>query len=162
MNPLTIKRLFKNASASVLAANAHDYGDGKPAEAPSCAGKETPARPGVEMGKIQPKQAAKPMRAKEPNKIEREYELMLKAQFPAAVIRWEAYTLRMANRATYTADYSVLHPNGILEFHEVKGAFVFAKGLVKPRIAAAMFPLHKFTLAQKKKDGWHITEFPNR
>lgn len=50
MSPHLIKRLFKNASASVLAANAHDYGDGKPAEAPYCDGKAAPARHGSESG----------------------------------------------------------------------------------------------------------------
>lgn len=102
----------------------------------------------------------KPRRATEMNRTEAEYGLMLKAQFPGAVIHWEAYVLRLANRCTYCPDFSVFH-EGKLSFWEVKGSFVFPKALVKPRIAAVMFPHHKFTLAQKTKQGWKITEFPN-
>lgn len=96
---------------------------------------------------------------KEPNKTEREYWRMLQAQFPQAEIRWESYTLRMASRATYSPDFSILHADGVLDFHEVKGAYVFPKALAKLRIAAGLFS-HKFTLAQKLKRGWQITELP--
>lgn len=99
----------------------------------------------------------KPRRAKEPNATEREYELMLRAAYPHAVIRWEAYTLRLANRCTYTPDWSVMFTDGRIEMHEVKGAYLFPKALAKPRVAAEVFN-HRFVLAQKLKTGWQITE----
>ena len=100
-----------------------------------------------------------PARAKEPNRTEREYWLILKARFPQADIRWEAYTLRLASRCSYTPDLSVLHPDNTLEFWEIKGPFVFSKALTKVRAVAGAFS-HKFTLAQKLKTGWKITELP--
>lgn len=114
------------------------------------------SRPAAVPATVQPA-ATKPARAKEPNRTEREYELMLTRAFPDATIRWEAYILRLAHRATYTPDFSVLHPGGELEFHEVKGAYIFPKALVKLRIAAELFD-HPFTLAQKLKSGWQITQ----
>ncbi len=99
----------------------------------------------------------KPRRAKEPNQTEREYEAILKRQFPGAVIRWEALTLRLADRCTYSPDYIVFLPNGSIECHEVKGGFIFPKALVKPRMAAEAFPW-RFVLAQKRKGGeWEIS-----
>lgn len=104
----------------------------------------------------------KPRRAREPNRTEREFEAQLRAKFPAATIRWEGYRLKLAHLATYEPDYSVQHEDGTVEFFEVKGAYVFPKALAKLRIAAVMFPQHKFTLAQKKKTGWEITELHNK
>jgi len=106
--------------------------------------------------------AKKPRRAKEPNRTEREYESILKAQFPVSQIRWEAYTLRLAARCAYTPDYAVIHADGRVDLHEVKGAFIFSKALVKPRLAAVQFPQHRFFLAQKKKSGWEITELSSK
>jgi len=104
----------------------------------------------------------KPHRAKEPNRTEREFEAQLRTEFPKATIRWEAYRLKLAPLATYEPDYSVAHENGTVEFFEVKGPYVFPKALAKLRVAAVMFPQHKFTLAQKKKIGWERTELPNK
>jgi hypothetical protein len=104
----------------------------------------------------------KPRRAQEPNRTEREYEAMLYSQYPYAKIKWEAYTLRLADRCRYTPDWAVVHPDGRVEFHEVKGAYVFPKSLVKPRLAAVQFPQHLFILAQKLKSGWEISELSNK
>lgn len=105
-----------------------------------------------------PGEGQKPRRAKAPNQTEREYEAMLRRQFPDADIRWEAYVLRLADRATYSPDFSIQHPDGRLEFAEVKGSYVFPKALVKLRIAAEMFN-HRFVLAQRLKGGeWKIEQ----
>lgn len=100
----------------------------------------------------------KPRRAKMPNATEREYETMLYESLPGATIRWEAYTLRLADNCTYTPDFSVLSTSGELSFYEVKGPYIFPKALVKPRLAAAMFE-HPIYLAQKKKTGWEVSQF---
>lgn len=140
LTPEQIQRLFPGASKSLLAANG-----------------STPIQPAVEI----PQETKKPRRATEPNKTELEYERILRAQYPDAEIRWEAYTFRLASRTNYTPDFSVLHPDKSLDFHEVKGAFIFPKALVKPRMCAQEFP-HRFFLAQKIKGEWKITELPKR
>lgn len=99
--------------------------------------------------------ASKP-KGRRPNRTESEYGLILKAQFPAAQVRYEAYTLRLADGLRYTPDWSVEHPDGRLEFVEIKGAFVFSRSLVKPKAAAELFP-QRFTVAQKLKTGWEVT-----
>lgn len=92
-----------------------------------------------------------------PNRTEAEYGLILRAQFPLAEIRYEAYTLRLADGLRYTPDWSVEHPDGRLEFFEVKGVFVFSRSMVKPKAAAELFP-QRFTVAQKLKTGWEVTQ----
>lgn len=93
---------------------------------------------------------------KGPNRTESEYGLILKAKFPGSNVRFEAYTLKLADGCRYSPDWSVEHPDGTLEFHEVKGPFIYSKSLTKPRTAAELFP-QRFTLAQKLKSGWEIT-----
>lgn len=138
----------------------------EPPKAPIPAGAASTARPATILSKIPGQDSgktvpAKPRRAKEPNRTEREYEMMLKASFPAAIVKWEAYTLRLASRVNYTPDFSVLHPSGELEFFEVKGPYIWPKAMVKLRMAAEQFD-HPFTLAQKLKSGWEITSIVGR
>ena len=92
---------------------------------------------------------------------EAEYELILKAEYHDAQILFQAYTLKLAPDTRYTPDFAVVFENGRVDFHEVKGAFVFAKALNKPKVAAAMFPQHKFFLAQKSQAGWKIKFLPS-
>lgn len=102
-------------------------------------------------------QIRKPKRLpKGPNRTESEYGLILKAKFPQSNVRFEAYTLKLADGCRYSPDWSVEHPDRTLEFHEVKGPFIYSKALTKPRTAAELFP-QRFTLAQKLKSGWEIT-----
>lgn len=133
-----LARLFPGASKSLLAANGNAV---------------TPVAIDLE--------AVKPRRAIEPNKTEREFERILRAQYPNAIIRWEAYTLKLASRTNYTPDFSVIHPDNSLDFYEVKGAYIFPKAITKPKIAAQEFP-HRFFLAQKLKGEWKITELQKR
>lgn len=140
ITPEQLAQLFPGASKSLIAAN----------QGIICA-------PAVEA----PIPEVKPRRATEPNKTEREYERILRAQYPDAEIRWEAYTLRLADRCSYSPDFSVLHRDNTIDFHEVKGGYVFPKALVKLRVAAQEFP-HRFFLAQKTKGEWKITELSKR
>lgn len=100
--------------------------------------------------------ASSKSKGRRPNRAETAYGLILQAQFPAATVRYEAYTLKLADGVRYTPDWSVEHPDGRLEFFEIKGAFVFSRSLVKPKAAAELFP-QRFTVAQKLKTGWEIT-----
>lgn len=152
MNPEELKARFPNASKSMIAANAEEHG-------PNARTKRV-LKPSDMRGILKDK-SVKPRRAKSMNKTEREYYDKLLAIYPSEDVKWEAYTLRMASRACYTPDFSVTFPYGRLEFHEVKGAYIFSKALVKLRIAAELFP-HKFYLAQKNKTGWEVQEIPKR
>lgn len=103
----------------------------------------------------------KPRRATSMNKTETEYLERLKRIHEGSDIRWEAYTLRLANRCNYTPDFSVQHPGKAIDFHEVKGGYIFPKALVKLRMAAELFT-HRFFLAQKKGGKWTVTEMQKR
>lgn len=145
MSPETIKRLFPNASESLLAANAI-----------------LPASPTlIDCVKEARKEAVKPKRAREPNRTEKEYRLILDRDYPDCEIRWEAYVLRLANRVTYNPDFSIQYPSGELEFVEVKGSYIYPKALQKLRVAAEYFN-HRFVFAQKLKTGWNVTEIAGR
>lgn len=109
-----------------------------------------------------PEPVKKPRRATSMNKTEREYSEILIAKYSSeSQIRWEGYTLTLANRAKYTPDFAVVFQDGHIEFHEVKGAYIYPKALVKLRIAAELFP-HRFFLAQKKGGKWTVTEMQKR
>lgn len=88
-------------------------------------------------------------------RTEAEFELILKSEHPSAVILFEAYTLKLAPDTRYTPDYAVVEDNRV-SFYEVKGRYVYEKALNKPKIAAAMFPQHKFFLAMKSDNGWSV------
>lgn len=90
------------------------------------------------------------------NRTEREYSMILSRKFPTANIRYEGYSLKLAEGCRYIPDFAVELQDGRLEFHEVKGAFIFSKALTKPKTAAELFP-QRFVLAQKIKGEWHIT-----
>lgn len=96
------------------------------------------------------------------NRTEAEYQAMLRAQYPEAEIKYEAYTLKLANGVRYTPDFAVCHRDRTVDFHEVKGRFIFSRALVKPRVAATTFPHHRFFLAQKIAGSWTVTEDPQR
>ena len=79
-------------------------------------------------------------------------------------IKFEAHTLRMANRTGYTPDFFVTTCDGF-EFHEVKGYWE-DDARVKWKVAAEMFWGFRFFAAteRKKKDGggWEIEEYGAR
>ena len=143
-------------SAETLRLNPHLFGGA--AQIASCSSRA--ATP-----EARPTPAKKEKPEKQPNQTEREYALILKRQYPSAEIRYERYKLRIAVGCWYIPDFAVEFPDGRMEFHEVKGAFIFSKALTKPKAAAEMFP-QRFWLAQKarKKDGgeWTVTELPGR
>jgi hypothetical protein len=94
------------------------------------------------------------------NSTESKYELILRAlkqQGKIHCYRYEAITLRLADRTTYTPDFAVLLPDGLMEFHEVKGGRVFAAGAVKYKIAAEQYPEFQFVWCQEKRGVWTVT-----
>lgn len=78
-----------------------------------------------------------------------------------AVVDYERITFKLADDTRYTPDFFVLLPDGLIEFHEVKGFFEdHAK--VKFKVVADQHPWFKFVLVRKraKKDGggWDVRE----
>lgn len=97
-------------------------------------------------------------KSSEPNKTEAAYWRLLKSQYPECEVRFNQYTLKLGDNCRYTPDLAVVHPDGKIDFHEVKGGFIFEKAMYKPRMAASEFPHHKFFLAQKKQGEWIVKQ----
>jgi hypothetical protein len=95
------------------------------------------------------------------NKTEEAYSKVLetKKKF-GSIHHWEfeAITLRLADRTTYTPDFFVILPNGEIEFHEVKG-FWHQAGRIKIKVAAENHPWFVFTAVQLKKKEWIYERF---
>lgn len=105
---------------------------------------------------LKPYRQAKP---RGPNKWEAEYEIELKARLHSSEIIWygfEAITLRLADRTTYTPDFVVMYPDRSIEVVEIKG-FLREDANVKFKVAAELFPF-VFLMLRKKKvsegGGW--------
>lgn len=103
------------------------------------------------------------------SKTERDYEVELKLRLDAEQIhayRFEAITLRLANRTTYTPDFYVLCCDGSMEFVEVKGSWKAPnqdKSRVKLKVAAEQYPEFRFVAvtrqATRDGGGWVREEF---
>lgn len=142
------------ASASFLALNP-DLGAPAPARCATASAPEAKTGPEIpEKRKSEPKKTG----------TEIEFEAMLRRQYPESNIRFEAYTLKLADGLRYTPDFAVEHPDGSIDFYEVKGAFLFRGAtqsmtratLTKPRTAAMLFP-QRFHIAIKDRSGeWSI------
>lgn len=119
-----------------------------------------PVRPVVAFsGQKGPEIAEKTKQPKIPTGTEREYEAMLRREHPDCRVLFERYTLKLSNDCRYVPDFAVVHPDGRVDFHEVKGAFLFGgatkssthTSLTKPKLAAENFPQHNFCRATKDK-----------
>lgn len=95
------------------------------------------------------------------NGTESAYAVILEAKRRAGHIQayaYEAITLKLAPRTTYTPDFLVLSADGYVELHEVKGGFHRDDARVKLKVAATLFPWFAFTLATYKGKKWSLTE----
>lgn len=91
------------------------------------------------------------------NRTEAEYAGMLdqiKAAGHIIEYGFERVKLRLATGAWYCPDFDIRHPNGDVEFVEVKGGFIREASTVRLKVAAAQFSTCVFTLAQKKGKEW--------
>ncbi len=96
------------------------------------------------------------------NGLEREYAAMLEARRIAGEIaewHFDAVKLRLAEKTFYSPDFMVMMPDGMIEYHEVKGGFIEDDASVKIKVAASKFPF-RFVLCQKKKkkEPWTFQE----
>lgn len=95
------------------------------------------------------------------NKTETRYANILQGYVLAGEIlryEFEAFTFRLGDRTRYTPDFMVVRPDHSVEFHEVKGSYIWEDARVKVKAAASRFNCFKFILAQWKKGQWNITE----
>lgn len=112
---------------------------------------------------------------------EREFKAMLERENPGCRVLFSRYSFLLSTDCRYVPDFAVVHPvewlqreSGAsvpfcsLELHEVKGAHLFRGAtksmttatLVKPKLAAELFPWHRWFRATKSKDGtWSREEY---
>jgi len=102
---------------------------------------------------------------KEINALETRYilEVLEPARISGKIVEWwyEGVRFKLADRTTYTPDFMVLMPDGMIEIHETKG-FWEEDARVKIKVAASLFPFTFKALrpiAKKHGGGWTIEEF---
>ena len=97
------------------------------------------------------------------NNLERRYADHLRTLQLAGEIHsyaFERHNLKLADRTYFKPDFQVMLPDGIIEFHEVKG-FMMDDANAKLKIAADQFPHFVFRLVKwDKHAGWQITALP--
>lgn len=93
------------------------------------------------------------------NVLETQYAAHLEQEKSYGFIQWyafEALTLKIADDCRYTPDFIVMHANGELQIHEVKGYWM-DDALVKIKAAAEKFPFRFMSFSpipKKKGGGW--------
>lgn len=96
------------------------------------------------------------------NGHEEKYAFQLQSQRNLGVISWfrfEPIKLRLADKTFYSPDFMVQLPDGLLEFHEVKG-FWEDDARVKIKVAAEQYPEFQFVgVTWNKRDGWKEERF---
>lgn len=95
------------------------------------------------------------------NKTEAAYADILEAERIAGRIHswhYERVTFKLADDCRYTPDFQVVYPDGLVEYHEVKG-FWEDDALAKIKVAATSFPEFTFRAFHKKSGQWHEREF---
>lgn len=98
----------------------------------------------------------------EMNKLEAKYsEYLDQCQLAGMISLWryESEKLRLADKTWYLPDFKVILPDGLIEFHEVKG-FWRDDARVKIKVAAEQFPEYIFkSCTFNKAQGWCFEEF---
>ena len=95
------------------------------------------------------------------NKTEAEYMRMLARDADIASATPHAIKFSISipgKRCWYTPDVMVVRTSGIIEIHEIKGAWEEEDARVKRYSAQAQFPWFRWIYAQKTKAGWSIEE----
>ena len=98
------------------------------------------------------------------NKSEAAYSQRLDALMASGEIAWwrfEGVKLRLADTTFYTPDFAVMHADGTMEMHEVKG-FWQDDARAKIKIAADMYPFRFIAITARTKKlggGWEVEEF---
>jgi hypothetical protein len=76
-----------------------------------------------------------------------------------ATFRFERIKLRLADSTFYSPDFMVVRPDGLIEFHEVKGHWE-DDARVKVKVAAEMYPEFRFVAVMwDRREGWKYEHF---
>jgi hypothetical protein len=110
----------------------------------------------------------------ERNETEAEFERELLVMRSVGAIVWYAFqaiTLRLADDTTYTPDFAVQYPDGLLRLIDVKGTtktrggkykpFVEEDAKVKAKVAAEQFPIaiaYAYKLPAKAGGMWRVDD----
>lgn len=100
------------------------------------------------------------------SQTERRYAAYLDGEVNAGMVdRWyyEPFKgLYLAPETSYTPDFLISYCDGTqgLVFHEVKGAFIRQKDWIKLKMAAVLYPVFPFVLAQWKDGAWRWQDVP--
>lgn len=176
MNPHLIKTLFPGASKSLLAANAHDYGDGMPTEKGDKRCQAVGSNPEGKVPTTAPVKAdargaadgaaprRKGKRRRQMNKTEAAFAAILDARIKAGEIvsyEYEGMTLRWGtlDSIKYTPDFTIfeaIEGDGAVRivFAETKGGHIWPKDMQKFKQARNEWPLFRFEMWQRKKGEW--------
>lgn len=108
--------------------------------------------------KLRGRARTQPKRDGSMNRLETKYAEYLEAlRLAGRVVRWdfEPEKLRLADRTYYTPDFRLVLPDGIVEYHEVKGTWIGNEhNRVKLKVAAELHPYtFRAVMARPKKDG---------
>ena len=97
------------------------------------------------------------------NGLEREYSAHLELLRHVGEILWhkfDAVSLRLADKTWFHTDFAVLEANGTFSLRETKG-WMRDDANVKIKVAATMYPF-RFILVRKVKGGWKETEINHK
>lgn len=100
------------------------------------------------------------LRFGEMNATELEHQNNLELRKRVGEVKWykpKPCRLILGKDTTYEPDFLVMLADDQLEFHEVKGAYISAKGRIKLHTAAQAFPVFTFKRWQKTARGWEET-----
>lgn len=109
-------------------------------------------------------QGSKPRRTSTPgrmNKTETLYANELEsARLAGEIVCWifEPLKLRLAKATYYSPDFLVVHLDGSMAFHEVKGHWE-DDARVKIKCAAEKFTMFKFLAVTRSRGGWSTEQF---
>jgi len=109
---------------------------------------------------VSKKPAIRLPKEKKMSKPEREYERILRNEFPQCEIRHEGISFKLEG-GLYTPDFTVWNGIILALVVEVKGAYRLqsaGRSHFAFKSAKAAWPHIKFRFAQCGKDGWNITE----
>ena len=157
--------LLARAEGRVMPAEVHVLFHG-----PQTAQEQRSFRTPHKTSKAYPSPVAAPGRQQPPkidryrSDAERRYAVLLDQwQREEDIARWwyEPMKLWLAPKTTITIDFLIRRYGGEpLELHEVKSVWYREDGLVKLKIAAAMYPCYRVILANWADHQWHWTTMP--
>lgn len=89
------------------------------------------------------------------NKLESEFGIKLRLDYPESDIFEQAITLRIANGLRYTPDWAACHAS-CTTFYEVKGRHAWDDSIAKLKMAATTFPMWHWFLVWKCGERWEL------